>query len=1804
MCDTVEEESAVEANPKLLEWINHYCDTDSDAKCTDSRNHILIEVVKGGDKAFVQIVSDHYEKEEDLVRKKNICRLVFEVLSRTENLFSAEDLVPLLHKSLTVTICTQFAIVALKALLQRHVRLEGTSMHLLTVLQPVYDLLLSQGIASMAQQPRIDFLWLTHFFLDAYRRHGVRSIKDLIPRFCAAVAGEKDPRNLLMIFDLVAKFCADDLSDDDVEALAKVYTSYYPIQFSPPKNDRIGIKPSELKERLLKAFKACTRFGAHSMEVMIDCLYSGYGTTEEHTVVLGDTLWFVEECAPVYGVECYTDHLDSFVDVILSEFFMAADHRENDDARSSASNLMAVSVDSDNDELDYDTFSVTQANAIGDLYYEDWRFVSKQLRLFGDILRVFMNSIDVDKKRDVIVKFLGVLREQFTADNSKNVEANGHAGYFLDIFCGIERYHELVLECVMVPLCNDVVVKYTDFKRGSISEMELCTQLTLTLPVLTSTLFAKLVSRCKQPIPTKFAKHIVVCALCCIQLSDNKMFVRGLKLLTLAVVSSKCRLLEQVLTHCLKESRLFTRSPAGRDGKDISHYADALLAVLKCHYPYCTPVLKLIEQMMDDLMENENIEESVSAYVKPDRGLSHEVAEIIATTIDKSTDAALLKKIVAVCCRCFVYVCEHPDSKILYAVYLFSLAVAANRSKLSTLVKGELSFSQILGYYKVFWQRGKHEELPHVLMKFATHILPQHMAMTSDEPIADVAKQLCQEGLAFLLPSILTDMNQEVVDVIMEYSKRDEITVFELEAMASLLERWIAGSSSVKERTETDALATSVEDATVFDEKRNASAHETSLARFRSVSSARLPPLIFSYLLASIDFETLESFDLKKHLESVPPNVMSSLVSRMFTFQGGKLASTLEHLGFNTRGFTNSRMSYMDLFFVDGTALDTVPPMVRMQYKFMTDHRHGSPRPDVRVTKHFLQTLSEMKDSLPVVVAIGTIAMWLDDSELVNDYANVAHLIVRHYVKQWPNLDAVKSTNASMQQKSDVKQDIKCSYLSSYEMWLQDEFLFLSQSLLLRIMCQMERPCVPMVAKRRDFDYCDAETPIQRIEQAKWPVFSLEGWQWEQLADVAASVAIGSSLPACRILGMLIVHCVVKAAPNTLSMASCRSVMKHDDGFVDMRTEQPTDRQPYVTYLKRWNEYMGISRDVVEQSARRLNPVELQLQAVSDLLHRQKLRCNDRATFGRVSPMRAPFVNSLGVELATDMEALVDRFEASRDETKTWVDSFASLWRSSAQKCNDVGKLERDAFRVLAEHWKKRGYLAPPGERVECCDTVTIRDMSKDIGSEAVPYLFCQEPKENSIWDWLMPKTPECSDGLSNLKPNRVLSLAVLDRIDANLRQYGIAVVRNVFEKEDIKIIRRALHLDSSMAREGAYKIMSEDPNVTVVKHTRGRIQCVMRGTSFERKLATLQRFWMPIIYYSLGRNLYISNVNLVSSDAMSYVEPWHRNNRNFGLTVLLALDDINEKTGRIQFLPGTHNGGTWVSPYKTGKVAVDLKMGDVLIFDSRLLHRHTTYARLLSCVFRSNTSTAENIAKKDTSLPKSTQHSEPVDPHKLTRDVQRKSTGRTPVNLISLGAGRRTQSIGYTLESFPNPLTSPGSCVHSASGARSLLCDPDGILSDHQQVELNELLCKERKYRIFVALAHSLLMPENQKDTQENFAKQLLSEWGGKDAECLLMVYVEDLGELKLAANVKGVFTQVPNRAVSTKVSQANVRAIEETFLKRQLPVFDALKQAITSVEVHLAGGKQSYFTTILIVGVLSLVVWAFLSRNQIKVY
>ncbi|KAK1443581.1 DNA repair/transcription protein met18/mms19 domain containing protein [Babesia gibsoni] len=1145
MKGSIGDDTAGESEHSLADLVIQYYSNDSDSGFCEPRNRILVAVVKGSGEEFVKLIIDAYEKEDDLVRKRNICRLLHEVISRTEDIFSHDQLVPFLMKCLPVTICTHYSIVGLKSLLQRHVKIGSITESSLLSIQQMYDLLLTYNISSMAQKPRIDFLWISHFMVDALKLLNLPLLDNMITRFVSCVSGEKDPRNLLVLFELIVKFGERGLNDEDAKSLASMYCNYYPIQFSPPKNDSIGIKPVELKERLLKVFKASKQFGKYSMEVMIDCLYSGYGSDEEYEEILTDTLRFFNDCAPIYGEECYSEHLDAFIEVIISEFFIKATTTTDEPEKTMIESFSHLNIDPISEDIECEEHCIHEAIKLGELYYEGWESVSSTLRVFGGILHLFMSTIDVESNKDSIIKLLKLLKEQLIADNNKANDANGHAGFFLDVLCGIERYHELLLEHVIAPLCNEITFKFTELKKGNLTESFLCNYLSLMLPVLTTTLFSKIVSKSHKEIPRKFSTPVIIGALCCVQLNSNKLFTRGLKLLTLAVASSKSSMIEHVINLCIKESKLFSKEPSSRSGADVRSYAETILTILKCHFTHCESLVAHIKEMAHCIVDAEDIEKVIGEYLHNDVDISREFAEIIATTLSKTQDPQVVQTICRMCCRCVHHVCEYPETKIVNTAHGLSLALIANRAVVEDVIREELPLDKALGYYKQLWELGQQGSLPVPTRRFLALIVPMYISMSLNDTGAKIAKLFCSDGYLFLLPLVLKDVDCDVINAVLEFGK-DSVDIFELEAISWLIQRWYSHSFTSEGKTSEDIY-----------EHANPSRHLNidhiiDLLSGRSkfdipyqerLCSLGLSPIILSYVIEGMDHRSMLAVDLSAYFACVKPSVLSSFICSNFPFQPEKLSQSLKSLGFDMKSMTCPIKGYKDLFFLDGTEIENVPTVQRIQYNFIVEHCRRKSSLDKIVATKLLQLFCGMKDDLHVNVALQALLLSLEDSEIATEHENLVKKLVRQFLKSWYN-KSVHNNSRKAGEASILHGNSHYNDVPAYHHWLQEQFLFQSLLLIVRLLCHMERVSTPSFVKRHEFDYSGSTSHDNGIRTHTGAIFTLEGEEWKSLSDVAVSLSQCSSLPVCRILSILIAHYVVKSSPNTVSKEYAKSVVK------------------------------------------------------------------------------------------------------------------------------------------------------------------------------------------------------------------------------------------------------------------------------------------------------------------------------------------------------------------------------------------------------------------------------------------------------------------------------------------------------------------------------------------------------------------------------------------------------------------------------------------------------------------------------------
>ena len=92
--------------------------------------------------------------------------------------------------------------------------------------------------------------------------------------FMALVAGEKDPRNLMMVFSMCRVFMLEWDITSHAEPLFETVYAYFPITFRPPPNDPYGITAQDLKERLRECLSSTKFLAPYAIPNLLDKLDS------------------------------------------------------------------------------------------------------------------------------------------------------------------------------------------------------------------------------------------------------------------------------------------------------------------------------------------------------------------------------------------------------------------------------------------------------------------------------------------------------------------------------------------------------------------------------------------------------------------------------------------------------------------------------------------------------------------------------------------------------------------------------------------------------------------------------------------------------------------------------------------------------------------------------------------------------------------------------------------------------------------------------------------------------------------------------------------------------------------------------------------------------------------------------------------------------------------------------------------------------------------------------------------------------------------------------------------------------------------------------------------------------------------------------------------------------------------------------------------------------------------------------------------------------------------------------------------
>lgn len=131
--------------------------------------------------------------------------------------------------------------------------------------------------------------------------------------------GEKDPRNLMIAFELVRAIIDRFDISRHIEDLFDVVFCYFPISFAAPASDSLGITTEDLKDNLRRCLASTPYFAYYATPLLIEKLLSTTGSVKK------DAMETISLCAPAYGAHALLPHAQDLFDALVREVYQEND---------------------------------------------------------------------------------------------------------------------------------------------------------------------------------------------------------------------------------------------------------------------------------------------------------------------------------------------------------------------------------------------------------------------------------------------------------------------------------------------------------------------------------------------------------------------------------------------------------------------------------------------------------------------------------------------------------------------------------------------------------------------------------------------------------------------------------------------------------------------------------------------------------------------------------------------------------------------------------------------------------------------------------------------------------------------------------------------------------------------------------------------------------------------------------------------------------------------------------------------------------------------------------------------------------------------------------------------------------------------------------------------------------------------------------------------------------------------------------------------------------------------------------------
>ncbi|WVN87024.1 uncharacterized protein L203_102200 [Cryptococcus depauperatus CBS 7841] len=155
-----------------------------------------------------------------------------------------------------------------------------------------------------------------------------------INSYIKMVDGEKDPRNLMLLFSLDRIILLEFDVHDHIEDFFDVTFCYFPISFRPPPNDPYGITADDLKVALRECMSASPYFAKMALPLFLEKFATATGPA------MKDLMLSMAACFPTYGADALIERAAELWEGIKTEILYSSDQSVESAALTALESLM------------------------------------------------------------------------------------------------------------------------------------------------------------------------------------------------------------------------------------------------------------------------------------------------------------------------------------------------------------------------------------------------------------------------------------------------------------------------------------------------------------------------------------------------------------------------------------------------------------------------------------------------------------------------------------------------------------------------------------------------------------------------------------------------------------------------------------------------------------------------------------------------------------------------------------------------------------------------------------------------------------------------------------------------------------------------------------------------------------------------------------------------------------------------------------------------------------------------------------------------------------------------------------------------------------------------------------------------------------------------------------------------------------------------------------------------------------------------------------------------------------------------